>query len=570
MHSDGRPTARIGGGPRPGIRPGRARHRRPRRGLPGSRWIVLVSLLVLTTTSGVGAVWAANADGTSGGPEQLASATLSPAPTPDTVADNGCAGTNQQTNVATTWTDSQSAILGAAGGSMVNGYTIGRAAASGGPYVTAGTTTGSPAPTAFTDVPPVSNSPVALVVDGTAAGSKSVYPFTESSLAVGAGTTIGTAGTEVNAIQMTPDGQTAVIAEYTTGQVQVFTWSGSAWTLAKTIALATPTAVAISPVPDTSGHYTAYVVSDPGTTVNGSVTRITLNGASSAAGTTVAVQHQANPTAAVVTPDGTELYVANYNSGTVSAINTATSAVVTITLAGTTPNPIALTTTPDSSHVYVADRRNSFVDDVSVATNVVSTHITLAGGGLNDAILTGSGNPNVMAMLPNGLDLYIAEYGTAEVQEVSTALAATPDVVAASIVTGGGSAPINLAESPNGCQIFVADWPSNNIFSITTATNALATVMNDTCETQDPQPMQVTPDNQYLLMPENYNCGDLQVLNLATKVVTTSNAVGAYPTMVAVPPVPIWYETTATHSQWSSLPSTPVMDPVGWNPGGWQ
>ena len=173
-------------------------------------------------------------------------------------------------------------------------------------------------------------------------------------------------------------------------------------------------------------------------------------------------------------------------------------------------------------------------------------------------------------MLPNGLDFYIAEYGTAEVQEVSTALAATPDVVVASIVTGGGSAPINLAESPNGCQIFVADWPSNNIFSITTATNALATVMNDTCETQDPQPMQVTPDNQYLLMPENYRCGDLQILDLATNVVTTSNAVGAYPTMVAIPPVPIWYETTATHAQWSSLPSNPVMDPVGWNPGGWQ
>ena len=143
----------------------------------------------------------------------------------------------------------------------------------------------------------VANSPVALVVDGTAAGSKSVYPFTESSLTVGAGTTIGTAGTEVNAIQMTPDGQTAVIAEYTSGQVQVFTWSGTAWTLAKTIVLATPTAVAISPVPNASGKYVAYVVSDPGTTVNGSVTPITLNGASSAAGAAIAVQHQANPTA---------------------------------------------------------------------------------------------------------------------------------------------------------------------------------------------------------------------------------------------------------------------------------
>ena len=414
------------------------------------------------------------------------------------------------------------------------------------------------------------DTPVALVVDGTTAGSRSAYPFAESSLTVGTGTTIGTAGNEVNAIQMTPDGLTAVIAEFTSGQVQVMTWSGTAWALAKTIPLTAPTAVAISPVPGASGYYTAYVVSDPGPTVNGSVTPITLDGTGSAAGTAVAVQHQANPTAAVVTPNGTELYVANYNSGTVSAISTSTSAVTTVALPGTTPSPIALTTTPDSSHVYAADRRNSVVDDIKVSTNTVTSSVALAAGGLNDAILTGAGNPNVMAMLPDGLDLYIAEYGTSEVQEVSTALASTPDAVVASIVTGTGSAPINLAESPNGCTIFVADWPSNNIFSITTATNATATVMNDTCETQDPQAMQVTPDDKYLLMPENYACGDLQVLNLATRVVTTSTAVGAYPTMVAVPPVPIWYETTATHTQWTSLPSTPVMYPVGWNPGGWQ
>ncbi len=573
-----RPTVTSGGvplgdhpvGPRPRARVGRARHASPRRGTPGLRWIILVAIVVVTASSVSGEVWASNADGGSGGPEQLTSALLSPSPTPDTVTNGGCATTNQQTNVDTSWTDSQSATQDAAGGSLITGYTVSRAPASGGTYVTAGTTSGSPPPTSFADAPTVANSPVALVVDGTAAGSKLVYPFTESSLTVGAGTTIGTAGTEPNAIQMTPDGQTAVIAEYTSGQVQVFTWSGTAWTLAKTIVLATPTAVAISPVPNASGKYVAYVVSDPGTTVNGSVTPITLNGASSAAGTAIAIQHQANPTAAVVTPDGTEVYVANYNSGTVSAINTATSAVVTIALPGTGPNPIALATTPNSSHVYVADRKNSYLDDITVATNTVSTHVTLAAGGLNDTSLTGTGDPNVLAMLPGGLDLYVAEYGTAEVQEVSTALAATPDTVVASIATGNGSAPIDLAESPNGCQIFVADWPSNNIFSITTATNALATVMTDTCETQDPQPMQVTPDNQYLLMPENYNCGDLQILDLSTKVVTTSTAVGAHPTMVAVPPVPIWYETTATHAQWSSLPSTPVMYAAGWNPGGWQ
>ena len=195
--------------------------------------------------------------------------------------------------------------------------------------------------------------PGGTVADGTAAGSK--YPFTRSPKAASPSVPeppSAWAGTEANAIQMTLDGQTAVIAEYTSGQVQVFTWSGTAWTLRRQSCSPPPQpSPSASRCPMAPGKYVAYVVSDPGTTVNGTVTPITLNGASSAAGTAIVVQHQANPTAAVVTPDGTEVYVANYNSGTVSAINTVTSAVVTIALPGTGPNPIALVTTPDSSHI---------------------------------------------------------------------------------------------------------------------------------------------------------------------------------------------------------------------------
>ena len=530
-------------------------------------WLVVVALAA--TTIWVTPAWAAFDDVPAGGPEAIQMAALSAAPAVVTPLKTGCGSTSQQTTVSLSWTDSQSGTLDASGASLVSGYTVSRASASGGPFSNALTVSGNPPPTSGTDTPTVASTG-ALVADATAAGSKLIYPYTESTLTTGTGIAIGTSGTEPNALQITPDGATAVLAESTSGQVQVLTWSGTAWSVAKTLTLANAIAVAITPTTNGAGHYVAYVVTDPSAATNGTVVPVTLNGASSALGTAITVQHQGDPTAITVTPNGQEVYVANYGSGTVSAVATATSAVTTVTLPGTTPGPIALAATPDSSHVYVADRANSYVDDIVVSTNTVSTHIALPANSLKDTILTTSGNPNVLAMLPTGLDLYIAEFGSAQVQEVSTALASTPDVIAATVATGAGTEPIDLAMSPNGCSIYVADWPTNVIFAINTTTNARSTAFTATCETQDPQPMEVTPDNAYLLVPENYNCGDLQIYNTSTAAVTTLNTVGAHPGQVAIQPVDLWYEVTATHSLWSSSPSAAVMTAIGWNPGGWQ
>jgi YVTN family beta-propeller protein len=531
--------------------------------------LCLVVVALTTTTLWAKPAWAAFGDGQAGGPEVLQTAVLSASPSIATPLGTGCGSTSLQTTVSLNWTDSQSSTPDASGRSLVSGYTVSRASASTGPYGTAVTLSGNPPATSATDTPTVASSN-ALVADATAAGSKLVYPYSESTQTAGTGISIGTSGTESNALQITPDGQAAVLAEATTGQVQILSWSGTAWSVAKTLALAKAIAVAISPVTNGSGHYVAYVVTDPGATSNGTVVPVTVNGASSALGAAITVQHQADPTAITVTPNGQVVYVTNYGSGTVSAIATATSTASTVSLPGTTPGPFALTVTPDSSHVYAADRANSYVDDILVSSNTVSTHIALPANALKDTVLTASGNPNAMAMLPTALDLYVAEFGSAQVQELSTALASTPDAIVATISTGGGTEPIDIALSPNGCTLYVSDWPTNNIFAVTTSTNAVKTAFTATCETQDPQPMEVTSDNAYLLVPENYNCGDLQVYNASSGAVTTLNTVGAHPAQVAVQPVDLWYEVTATHNLWTSSSSTPAMIPVGWNPGGWQ
>jgi len=528
---------------------------------------VLLLLVAAITTRGVSALLA---DKGAGGPEALVAASLTPAPTTATVTNRNCSGTNQSTNLGVAWTDAQSATTDAAGGSLITGFTVRRAAMAWGPYAVAGAVTGSPSPTTFTDTPTIANTPVALVANGGATGSKQIYPVAESTLTAGSGMTIGTASNEVNAIQIAPDGVTAVVAESGTGQVQILTWSGAAWAITKTIALVAPTAVAIDPVPNVSGYSVAYVVSDPGAATNGAVYPITLNGGSSTIGSAISIQHQADPTAIAVTPNGAWAYVTNFNSHTVSAINTATSAVTTVALPGANPQPVAVAATFDSSHVYVADRANGSIDDIRVASNTVTARVTLAAGGLSDTIHPGTANPNLLALLPDGKTLYVAEFGAAQVQLVNTALASPPDTISATIPTGSGSKPVDLAMTPNGCLVYAADWSSGRILSINTTTRAESSVFTTTCGTQDPQPMEVTPDNQKLLIPENRLCGDLEILDTATSTVTTLGTVGTSATMVAIPPIPIWYEVTASHSQWTSNASFPARYPVGWNPGGWQ
>jgi YVTN family beta-propeller protein len=530
------------------------------------RWIIVAATVGSATSLATGTTWALLSSNAAGGPEQLISAALSSTPTALATTNNGCSGSNQETNVGVSWSDAQAATSDATGGSLVTGYSVTRAPTSGGTYSTAGSVSGSPSPTTFSDAPAVANTPVGLVINT----AKQAVPLAEGTLSVRSAVTIGTASNEANAVQISPDGLTALVAEFTTGQAEVLTWSGSAWTVAKTLTVAKPTAVAIDPVPNASGFYVAYVVSDPGTTTNGSVYPIVLDGASSSLGAAIAVQHQANPTAIAITPNGAKIYVSNYNSSTVSAITVATAAVATITLPGTTPHPVALAITFDSSHVYVADRANNYVDDITVATNVVGSHISLAAGALNDTAVTTSGNPNLLALLPNGMSLYVAEYGAAGVQVINTALAPTPDTVAATISTGSGSTPIDLAATPNGCLIYGADSHSQKIFSITVSTNVEASLFAPACKTQDPQAMQVTPDNQYLVIVENSSCGEVQLLNTATNAVTSLTGVGTVPTMIAFPPVPIWYKAAATHSSWNSIASVAGVFSTGWNPGGWQ
>lgn len=539
-----------------------------------ARGILVVVLIVLIPTLTTN-VLAEFTSGSSGGPEQVNTAGMT-APTNVSASNAACvSGASQQTNAQLSWTDSQSSLQSASGADLVNGYDLLRAASAAGPFATVSALSGSPPSTSATDTSPTGAQPaVAVEVEGTTAGSKTVNPIPVSSpLAIGSSVSIGTVGNEPNAAQVTPDGSTLVVAELLSNQIQVLTRSTGTWQVVATLAAHHPTAVAIDPIPAGSGNYTAYVVSDQGSNANGYVYPLVLNGLSSTLGTRVAVDHQADPTAIAVVPNGSYVYVANYGSGTVSAIPTTGGSATSVALFGRGARPIALAVTADSSHVYVADRANSVIDDIATSSDTVTAHISLTARALNDSVLTGSGDPSAIALSPLGTTLYVAEFGAAQVQVLNTALSTTaPDSVASTIPTGAGTAPIDLAISPNGCLLYVAEWNSSDVFAVNTSTDTLATAyVASTCETTDPQPMEVSPDNSYLFLAEGRRCGQIDALATATNTATT--LVGprvVNPSAIVMTPSPYWYEVEADHFGFISNPSLAVMIAQGWNPGGWQ
>jgi YVTN family beta-propeller protein len=73
-----------------------------------------------------------------------------------------------------------------------------------------------------------------------------------------------------------------------------------------------------------------------------------------------------------VTPDGSKVYVANFNDNTVSVIATATNMVIGSPIP-VGLRPVGVAVTPDGSKVFVANNADNTVSVIATATNTVST-----------------------------------------------------------------------------------------------------------------------------------------------------------------------------------------------------
>jgi YVTN family beta-propeller protein len=523
-------------------------------------WLLAAGVAVLALGQ-CGGAFAMFTDSTTAGPGSFQTGTL-PIPAGLAVSNGGCSGGTAQTNVTSSWTGSSA--LDASGNYLVAGYSVLRSPSSSGPYSSAGTVTGSPPPTAYTDTNPSgAAAPLAVVASGSGSNALSIDTSTYAAATVTLG---GAVGKEPNALQVTPDGSKLIVAEGAAHQVQIVSTATGA--VASTVAVptvngtaSTPVAVAVSP--DGS---TAWIVDAANDLVYPlSLATATLGGA-------ITVGTQGDPSAAVVTPNGAQVFVADYGSHQVSAIDTSTDAVTNIAVGGTTGIPIALAVTPNSGHVYVADEGNSQIDDITTSSDTVSATIAVPSLADSDGFVPNGGDPNILAVTPDGAKVYVASFGGGSVEDITT----STDAVATTFALPPGgvlgpAAPNALALTPNGCQLYVNDYDNNKVDLIDVSTDTLAASTTAVGQTGDPTGMAVTPSGAAVYVANFY---DPSVSVIATSSYTVTQTVrmasGSAPNAIAIIPSSYYYEVAGTHGGWTSVPSSPAVYTLGWNVGGWQ
>jgi YVTN family beta-propeller protein len=200
-----------------------------------------------------------------------------------------------------------------------------------------------------------------------------------------------------------------------------------------------------------------------------------------------------SPYGAVVSPDGSELYVASA-AGTVSVIDTASNTVVD-TIGGL-GNSYFLDVTPDGSQLLVADYSGGNVFVIDTATRaIVDTYATGNGpfvvnitpDGTKAYATSGSGNVAVaidlgtgtmtpiagtgangdVAFLPDGSRAYFTNWNTGGVLVVDTAT----DTVVQTIPTVANV--IGASTTPDGTRVYVTNRNTGEVYVIDTATNTV-------------------------------------------------------------------------------------------------
>lgn len=471
-------------------------------------------------------------------------------------ANGGCAGGNQQTNVSTTWT--ASALVDANGNPLINGYKLWRSTSSGGAYSEVGTTGIA---TSLTNVNPTGAETPQVFVGNSGELVKTVHAINTSTNA-GTSITTGIIGTEPNGMAVTPEGTKVLVAEGASHQVQIVT-----------VASDTATTVAIPEVAGTKSRPDALAIAPNGLTayvIDGANKRVyPLTISSGALGAGIAVGTQGDPGAIVVTPDGSKVYVANFSSHNVSVIATASNTVTaTVTIgAGITGKPIALAVTPSSAHVYVADQGNAQVDDIATVSDTVAK--TIAVGSMVDANVAAGGDPNILAITPDGSKLYVASYTGHGVEDI----AIPADTLTGTITLRETEpTPNALALTPNGCQLYVHEHSHNKVDVITVSSDAVLATAITVGATGDPTGMSVTPDSTHVYVA-NTGGPSVSVIATATNGAPSTlgeATVGKAPYAVLATPSPYYYKLQAGHGVWQSALTASVLYPLGWDEGGWQ
>jgi len=222
-----------------------------------------------------------------------------------------------------------------------------------------------------------------------------------------------------------------------------------------------------------------------------------------------------DPEQVAVSKDGLRLFVANEDSGQLTAIDTASGTIAETFKVGDEPEGV--TVTPDGRQVYVTSEDAGAVFVVDLEKKVVKP------------IKVGP-RPRSIAFLPDGSRAYVPS----ETGGTLTVIDTKKMAAIKTIKLGDGIRPMGQAMAKDGAHLYVSTGRSKMVYVIDTATNTVAGMVETG---QRPWGIGLSPDGTKLFTA-NGPSGDVSIVDLATNQVTKKVPVGRGPWGLAVVPRP--------------------------------
>ncbi len=183
-----------------------------------------------------------------------------------------------------------------------------------------------------------------------------------------------------------------------------------------------------------------------------------------------------NPKGVTVTPDGAFIYVANYNSNTVSVVSKLTQSVVATIPVET--GPYGIDVTPDGAYVYVSNLIDDSISVIQTSDNTVLTNIPL-----------NNTSPSSLAVSPDGQHVYATHSGSHTVSVIQTS-----DNTVFKDIPGVTSAGM-VAFTPDGSHAYVSNRSANTVTVIQTSDHSVSEVISDIDSAYG---IAVTPDGRFV------------------------------------------------------------------------
>lgn len=214
--------------------------------------------------------------------------------------------------------------------------------------------------------------------------------------------------------------------------------------------------------------------------------------------------------------DGTNIWVANYGSNTVSVVNAATASVVATYAAGLYPGALAY----DGSHIWV----------VSFGTNTL-TELNKSSGTVVNTYTFGSANIGLGGVLFDGTNIWVTVGSTNTVEKILASTGAIEGAFNAGVSPG--------AMTFDGTNLWIANYGSNALTKILASNGTL----EGTVSVSNPSGLTFDGTNLWV---SNYQSSTLTEINASTGASLGTFQVGEGPVGVAFDGANIWVAVSVT------------------------